>query len=289
MSIWILLAIVLAILSYMTHPSLRYAKMHRWRGAAFAHRGLHDLERGVVENTLPAFEAACRAGYGVELDVRLTRDGQAVVFHDDNLARLCGDARAVCDVPLAELRSFRLAGVEGARIPTLREALDCVNGRAPLLIELKTGRRNGALCRTLMEHLAGYRGAYIVESFNPLIVRWFRKNAPAVPRGQLVAPARSYRPHAGPVLALGMASLVLNALARPDFVAYDAVSARFLSPRFQRAVFRTPLAAWTVRDEALADAVLARGEMCVFEGVRPPRPERMDASRADASGNRTRT
>ena len=108
MSIWVLLAIVLAVLSFMTHPSLRYQKMRRWRGTPFAHRGLHDVDAGIVENTLPAFEAARDAGFGMELDIQFSRDMQVVVFHDDDLLRMAGDARKVRDVPLAEpSNSFR--------------------------------------------------------------------------------------------------------------------------------------------------------------------------------------
>ena len=221
-----------------------------------------------MENTLPAFEAACRGGYGIELDIQFSRDGEVVVFHDDTLKRLTGDARKVSAVPLAELRGMALGDVQGARIPTLRETLDLVDGRAPLLIELKTGSQNAKLCAALMEHLKDYKGRYIVESFNPLIVRWFRRNAPQVIRGQLVCPMKEYRPKANGLAAFAMAGLLFNVITRPDFVAYDVNARRFFSPHFQRFMFRTPMAAWTVRRESIARLVSHRQEMPIFEQAR---------------------
>jgi len=266
MSLWLILLIILAVLAFMTHPSLRYGKCKRWRNARFAHRGLHDIENGVVENTLPAFIAARDAGYGMELDIRFSKDMQVVVFHDDDLLRLAGDARRVRRLTLEELKGIALAGVDNARIPTLREVLDTVDGKTPLLIELKSGFGNARLCRALMDHLEGYNGAFIVESFNPLIVAWFRFHAPQVVRGQLVGPLKSYRPTVNGITAFFMAGLLANCVSRPDFVAYDANAKRFFSPHFQRFMFRTPMAAWTVRDPALAALTRDRGEMLIFEG-----------------------
>ena len=247
----------------------RRGRMAPWQGRSFAHRGLHDAKKGVIENTLPAFEAACQRGYGIELDIQFTRDMRAVVFHDDDLARLTGDRRRVREVTLEELRAMPLSGVRTARVPTLAEALGQVDGRAPLLIELKNGPANDRLCRALVESLRGYRGEYMVESFSPLIVRWFKKHAPAVPRGQLVCAAKGYR---GAVNRLGgffLSNLLLNALGRPDFIAYDVNEPKFLAPRLQRLLFRTPMAAWTVRTTPAAALVETRGEMCIFERVAP--------------------
>ena len=266
MSIWIILIALLALLAFLTHPSLRYGRMKRWRGERFAHRGLHGPATGRVENTLPAFEAARDAGYGMELDIQFSRDFQVVVFHDDDLKRLCGDPRKVCQLTLNELRALRPAGGD-ATIPTLKEVLDAVDGRVPLLIELKNGANNARLCRALMELVKDYRGEYIVESFNPLIVMWFRLHARHIVRGQLVDALPSYMPTVDPVSGFFMAGLLLNFLSRPDFVAYNAAAPRFFSPHFQRFMFRTPMAAWTVRDERTAALTARRGEICIFEDI----------------------
>ena len=270
MSIWLILLVLFIVLAFMTHPSLHYAKCQRWRGERFAHRGLHDIKKGLVENTLPAFAAARDAGFGMELDIRFSKDMQLVVFHDDDLVRLTGDARRVRQLTLAELKAIPLAGIDSARIPTLHEVLDTVEGKTPLLIELKSGPDNARLCQTLMDTLADYRGDYLVESFNPLIVAWFRFHAPHMVRGQLVGPLQSYRPVVNGIAGFFMAGLLANCLSRPDFVAYDANALRFFSPHFQRFMFRTPMAAWTVRDPALAALVEKRGEMSIFEGAGRP-------------------
>lgn len=266
---WLALLILAAVAVFLTAPNFHRHRMKRWRHQRFAHRGLHDAENGIVENTLPAFDAACAHGYGMELDLQFTKDMQVVVFHDDTLARLVGDPRRVSACTLDELKAMRLLGFEDARIPTLREMLDTVNGRTPLLIELKTGKHNAKLCRALMEALADYRGEYIVESFNPLIVAWFRRHAPQVVRGQLVCPLRDYQPEANRVSAFFMAGLFLNCLTRPDFVAYDCNAPRFFSPHFQRFVFHTPMAAWTVRTASMQGLIEGRGEISIFERIRP--------------------
>jgi len=172
----------------------------------------------------------------------------------------------VRQLTLAELKAIPLVGIDEARVPTLREVLDAVDGRTPLLIELKSGPGNAKLCRALMDHLEGYKGEFLVESFNPLIVAWFRFHAPEIVRGQLVGPLQSYRPTVNGIAAFFMAGLLANFVSRPDFVAYDANARRFFSPHFQRFMFRTPMAAWTVRDPVLAELIQKRGEISIFEG-----------------------
>ncbi len=266
MSIWIILLIVLVVLLYLTHPSLNYGKCRGWKGQKFAHRGLHDVGRGIVENTLPAFQAARDNGFGMELDIQFSKDMQVVVFHDDDLLRLAGDPRKVWELTLEELQALPLAGVDSARIPTLKDVLRAVDGKVPLLIELKNGPFNRQLCEALMEHLKDYDGAYLVESFSPLIVTWFRFNQPQLVRGQLVGPMQSYRPDVDGFSAFFMAGLLCNFLGRPDFVAYDVNAPRFFSPHFQRFMFRTPMACWTVKDPQTAALVARRHEMGIFEG-----------------------
>ena len=265
---WIALLVIALAVIYMTAPNFRRSRVKRWRHEVFAHRGLHNVDAGIVENTLPAFEAACENGYGMELDIQLTKDFQLVVFHDDTLKRLTGDPRRVDECTLSELQSMPLHGIDSARIPTFREMLDLVNGRTPLLIELKSGKNNVKLCEMMLEQLKGYRGEYIVESFNPLIVAWFRYHAPQLVRGQLVCPMKGYYPAANQTGAFLMAGLLLNFIARPDFVAYDANAKRFFSPHFQRFIFHTPMAAWTVRSEALQTLIEKRGEISIFERIR---------------------
>ena len=153
----------------------------------YAHRGLHTEDGSVPENSLPAFRAAAEAGYAVEMDVHLTADDQLVVFHDDTLERMCGVQGVIDDFTLAELRALRLGKTECV-IPTFAEALEALGGRVPLLLEVKRGHDNRRLCALTLEALRTYTGPYCVESFDPTIVAWFRRNAPDILRGQLSQP-----------------------------------------------------------------------------------------------------
>ncbi|MBO6159758.1 MAG: glycerophosphodiester phosphodiesterase [Firmicutes bacterium] len=186
----------------------------------FAHRGLHNLEKGIPENSIAAFNAACEAGYGSELDVQLTKDGQVVVFHDDDLKRVCGVDARVDSKTLEELEELRLLGTEQG-IPLFTEVLAAVNGRAPLIVELKTGPQNDELCEKTYEILAGYEGEYCIESFDPRIVSWFRKNAPEIVRGQLACSIEGYGKSENKVMSYLMSRCLLNFLGRPQFIAYE--------------------------------------------------------------------
>lgn len=261
-----IIAILIALLVlFILAPSRKCRRADVWKGTAFAHRGLHGGE--IPENSIEAFEAACRAGFGIELDVQLSKDGHVVVFHDDTLVRMTGDPRRVDEATLADLRALRLDGK--AQIPTFEEVLACVRGRVPLLVEIKNGRRNSELCEKTAALLKQYGGAYLVESFNPLILRWLKQNAPEIIRGQLVGPKKDYlKSDFSLWLAVALSTLSLNFLARPDFVAYD-VSLNFAAPRIQRALFHTPMAAWTVRDRETYRRCMETGEMPIFENFLP--------------------
>ena len=186
----------------------------------FAHRGLYDKDQTVPENSLPAFERACAAGYGIELDVQLTRDGHVVVFHDDDLKRVCGVDRRVDGTDLSELRSMRLYE-SGETAPLFADLLALVGGRVPLLVELKTGKRNGELCDKVIAMLKDYGGEYCVESFDPRIIARFRKDAPEVYRGVLSQPPKVFKSFGfSSAVSLLLGWCMLNFLARPDFIAY---------------------------------------------------------------------
>ena len=194
-----------------------------FRGLFYAHRGLYDNLHGVPENSLPAFRAAAEKGYGVELDVQLSSDGQVVVFHDDTLDRVCGVHGNVIDYSLTELRQMKLLDTEET-IPLFTEVLDVLSqGAGPVIVELKSGKRNDELCEKTRELLRGYPGVYCVESFDPGIVNWFRKNAPEIIRGQLAMPADHYAAGTNPLLARLLAGCRFSFLNRPDFIAYQVV------------------------------------------------------------------
>lgn len=264
MILTIIILLLIVLYFYMIAPS-REGRAKSLNGTLFAHRGLHG--DGVPENSLGAFEAACSQGYGIELDVQLSKDGKVVVFHDDTLLRMTGDARRVDDVDYSEMQTLSLNGK--GYIPTFDEVLRLVGGKVPLLVEIKNGKRNEELCRKVRDRLRDYKGAYVVESFNPLIVAWMRKNAPEIIRGQLVGPRKSYKGTVGAVAGIALSGLFLNFKAKPDFIAYDANAKGFITPHIQRMLFKVPMAAWTVREKGKCDACLNAGEMPIFENFNP--------------------
>lgn len=265
--IWIAAVVLLVLMLpiFIVAPNRKRRRAVCWRGTAFAHRGLHN--EVACENTLEAFEQACRANIGIELDVQLTHDGEVVVFHDADLERMLGDARKVSELTLAQLREFRLP--DGSRIPTFSEVLELVNGRVPLLVELKNGKRLFQLCKKTYGQLHSYKGRYIIESFQPLILLWFRLHARDVIRGQLVAAREEYLEDYGGFLASAMVNLVCNCLARPDFVSYDIRGQEHFGLKMQRRLFDTPLAVWTVKSQEDFTAAIQNGEMPIFEGFVP--------------------
>lgn len=185
-----------------------------------AHRGLHTKDKRVPENSLAAFEMAARNGYGIELDVQLSRDGRVVVFHDDTLGRVCGVDRRVDQLAYSELGRLRLCETEET-IPLFADVLRTVGGRVPMIVELKTGSRNRELCEKTNELLRAYGGDACIESFDPRIVAWFRRHAPERLRGQLASPPEVYRKHGmGAVKSFLLGNTLLNFLARPQFIAY---------------------------------------------------------------------
>ena len=192
-----------------------------FRNRCFAHRGLYSADQSVPENSLEAFRLALEKGYGIELDIQLSKDGEVVVIHDDDLRRACGVDRPVGELTLKELKELRLFGTDHP-IPLFSDVLALVNGSAPLIVELKTqGIRNEELCLKARDMLLAYRGDYCVESFDPRIVRWFRMNAPWIFRGQLACPKSSYNDDTPPAAKEAFSRCLCNFYGRPQFIAYE--------------------------------------------------------------------
>ncbi len=237
-------------------------------GADYAHRGLHD--EVIPENSLPAFARAVEHSYGIELDVQLSSDGVIMVFHDDTLVRMTGAKGKLCEYTCEELRQLRL-GASEETVPTLDEVLETVDGRVPLLIELKGESAGGAgeLCEKLARRLETYGGAYCVESFNPMILAWFKRHRPDIARGQLVTNTLKERPKGNRILNFLLAHLMLNVVSRPDFVAYNGKYDRELALRLNIGLFRAPSFVWTVRDVKTWKAFREAGSPSIFEGFLP--------------------
>ncbi len=207
----------IALLLFLVFPTFRRHKdLSIFKGKFIAHRGLHNKENGIPENSLSAFLASAAEGFIIENDIHLTADGEVVVFHDGTLKRMCGVDVQIEDLTLRELRNYRLLNTD-ERIPTLKEVLTAVDGRVPLLIEIKCHKGNCAkLCSTAQAILKDYKGKYAVQSFFPQVVLWYRKNAKTVCRGFLASGKR-----VGGFVRRNLCPFLLNFIMHPDFIAYD--------------------------------------------------------------------
>lgn len=242
----------------------RQKQMTAFRGIMFAHRGYHCKEKKIPENSMAAFRAALKKNYGIELDIHLTSDNQVVVFHDDTLQRVCGINGYPEKMTTAQLRKCSLLGTD-EHIPTFEEVLSLVHGQVPLLIELKMPDRSVKLCEQAYKLLKNYHGPYLIQSFNTLGLRWFRENAPHVLRGQLASNLTNNNKKPHWAFRFLTKHLMLNFLARPDFISYKLADLPTFNTSLLRTFFRTPFAVWTLRDrKSLKEGVL-HYDMQIFE------------------------
>ena len=215
-----------------------------------------------MENSRGAIAGALAQGYGVELDVQLSRDGEAMVFHDYELGRLTAGQGAVAARTAAELQAFRF-NLGDETMPSLSQALALIAGRTPLLIEVKSPERRVArLCAAVARAVEGYDGAFGVMSFNPQVGAWFARHSPHVLRGLVVTESgrRGLRGRIERPFALWR--------ARADFLACDI---RDLPSRFAGAARKRglPVYTWTVRSEADRARAAAHADQIIFEAPRP--------------------
>ena len=237
----------------------------------YAHRGLHNIQRKVPENSILAFRYAIAGGFGAELDVRLTKDKRLVVAHDSYLDRLCGVHVRVEEQTLPELRRLTLQGTE-EKLPLLEEVLPLFERKTPLLIELKVEGNNWReLCAQTCRLLSSYRGDYCIESFDPRVLRWLKLNEPFILRGQLtenfLKPGEA--PGYGLLLRLAMTILLPNFLTRPDFIACRYEDRGILPVRLCCGLLKGQEASWTLRSQEELAAAEGAGALAIFEGFLP--------------------
>lgn len=237
-------------------------------GWSYAHRGLHG--DGVPENSLEAFRRAADAGYGSELDVHLTADGQLAVIHDSLLRRTTGVDGKIEELTSAQLSECFLQGTLQT-IPLLAQVLDIYAGKAPLIVELKPTANNvDALCKKVCEVLDSYTGVYCVESFDPRCVRWFTKNRPDIIRGQLMENLFSKPNSQIPsIIKLMLKEYMFNIFTRPDFVACRFSDRKTLGAILCRKLWGVPGVAWTLKTQEEYKTALSEKWIPIFEDFRP--------------------
>jgi len=218
---------------------------------------------------MSAFAAAKEMGFGIELDVRLSKDGELVVFHDDNLTRVAGIDGKVIDFTAEELSKMSLSGTKDG-VPTLREVLDLIDGAVPFIIEIKMNGDEKGVSEKLMEVIEGYKGDYVVESFNPIALKVVRRMRPDILRGILSTEYLKNEKHKGSILYGLLQHLMLNFMVRPDFIAYDKKGYKVKGLRFVRRSFGTALIAWTVKSAEEEREAISHGfDTVIFEGYIP--------------------
>lgn len=239
----------------------------------YAHRGLHDQSAGIPENSLASFRRALEHGFGAELDVHLLADGSLAVFHDSALKRMTGREGTIETLTAQRLSGCRLGGTEET-VPQLYDVLRLYEGTGlPLLVELKSYRGNHHLltARAVAE-LERYRVPYVVESFDPRCLLWLRRNRPDIVRGQLAQDFLRTPESAsgmGAAADFALTNMALNAVTRPDFVAFnfDHRDARGL--RRVKRLKSAELFYWTIRSREDMEAAEAEGAQVIFEGFIP--------------------
>ncbi|PKV04995.1 glycerophosphodiester phosphodiesterase family protein [Bifidobacterium pseudolongum] len=254
------------------------------------------------ENSLAAFAAAATAGYGIELDVQMTLDNQVVVLHDPDLLRVAGDPRRVADLTYDELVRIPLfpTAAPGAyespllpgasaddpsavttpaaapkgyyqHVPLLSDVLRVVDGRVPIIVEFKFenprswGTRDEEFMTRAADLLEAYRGLYVVESFSPAAMNWYKTNHPDVCRGQL---AEDVRFGGADAVTWAAGKLAFNWMSRPDFVAYDYRNGSSKLLAFARKMGALAVA-WTVRSSAELSQSMPYFDRYIFEAFVP--------------------
>lgn len=267
--IFIIIGIVLIVgIAYLLliRPSHRHKEAaKKFAQYRFAHRGLHDAD--IVENTLGAFENAKDAGYGIELDVRLTADKEVVVFHDDSLLRVAGRNETIARLSSDEVSAVNLFGTD-AHVPLFSDVVSILKD-TPLLVELKSDTSDVAeLASKTATLLDTYHGPYAIESFNPFILSWFKANRPQVLRGQLVMRKELPKSQPAPVRFI-LAHMLFNGIVKPDFLACRISETDVLTFRLCRLLYHPVLFGWTVKSED--DVKIADGmfDTIIFENIRP--------------------
>ena len=263
----VLLVLALLFTVLIAPRTIGQASLSHMEGYHYAHRGYHDGNVAVPENSLASFQAAIDAGYGIELDVQLSADKVPMVFHDADLMRVCGVEGKIWDYTCEELQQLKLFGTDET-IPTLAQALELVGGQVPILVEYKMDKVDTDVCAYSHELLKDYDGAYAVQSFHPFALFWYRQNAKDVPRGILAKNFIREDQENGDkssIVDFLTTNLLLNVIGYPDFIAYDYQDADYFALKLCR-FMGAQTSTWTLKDPSHYEAVEGQFDLYTFEG-----------------------
>lgn len=263
-TIIIILVVLCLLFLFLVSPRMfNKPDMSAFMGANIAHRGYFDNEAGIPENSLSCFQAAIDKGFAIELDIQLSSDGVAMVFHDADLERMCGVEGKIWDYTAAELQEMKLFGTEET-IPTFEETLALINGQVPLLVEYKMDKVDTAVCAAGQALLDEYDGAYAIQCFDPRALLWYKKNAPEVARGQLAEEYWKNEKYEGKALYFVLTYMLTNVATAPDFISYKALHKDNLSLNVCR-MLGAKTACYTIKSAEELDYVNNEFDMYIFD------------------------
>lgn len=274
--IYVLLALAAVLLLWLLALRTKRRK-YGFNGLAdyhYAHRGLHDAEQGIPENSLTAFRRAVEYGYGAELDVHLSKDGKLVVMHDESLLRTAGVERNICDCTKEELAQYRLEGTDEP-IPFLEQVLPIFAGKTPLVIELKAYEGNHAsLARRVCQLLRHYPSLeFCIESFDPRVLMYLKKRHPEIVRGQLSCNFLKDRSGLHGATAFVLTALLTNFLTVPHFIAYRYADRKRAGLWLCRHLWGAQEFGWTLQSTAEVEEASKNGVLAIFEHCMPQEME----------------
>lgn len=230
----------------------------------YAHRGLHNSKLSIPENSIKAFQFASNSGFGIELDVILTFDNVLVVHHDKDLSRSCKLNKNISDLTFKELQSYGIFETTEL-IPSFVDVLSVIDGSVPIIIEIKNYDKINLICQKFCEAIVNYNGDFCVQSFDPRIVRWFKKNRPDIVRGQLMGTVDP----PNKIFQFFGQNLLTNFYTRPDFESYEFALRNNPSLQLAKSALHMQEVSWTIRTPEQYQVAKSRGAICIFEGFMP--------------------
>lgn len=274
----IIIGILLIVFLFFVLPgNPKKAIKHDWLYSTYiAHRGYFNNEKGIVENTKTAFLLAINKGFNIETDISLTLDNQIVVYHDSDFKRLFNLDKKISELTLKEIKELRYEN-SSDEVLEFKEFLDLIDGKTGLLIEFKSQstKRDIILCEKAMEILKDYKGRYALQSFQPLIVSYFKKNYPFIPRGQLFmkfnlkeeaknARGKGFKGVVGVVTKWMFNNKLTNLISRPMFIDHSHHNIDFIAKLVHLFV---PLIVYTVVDEETFNRLNKKVDNIIFENL----------------------